>query len=286
MVFQAIGSGGAADLTASAGASWMKSVVAIPAASGETPVSSFEPNQDDLVDHGAGQVVKEHASDGDHSLRLVSKEKDYPGFSLQDGRVLNLLHENSRVLVDVFNPQDKEVDVQLLVRDPQATNYNLRYNGSVTVKPGMSTIDIDYTKLPRYATQKNDKPEYLNARQLTLFVFFLDQGDSSKPLTLFFDNVRLAREATGRIESRPARKAAPPARPAAGRAEVRPGGIELLSSFEPGGPGPGARCWRDRRRSTPPTEGTASRSSAMGRTTRGCGSSKVRPCGSFKTTSC
>ncbi len=65
----------------------------------------------------------------------------------------------------MFNPQDKDVDVQLLVRDPQATNYNLRYNGSVTVKPGMNTIDVDYTRLPRYATQKSDKPEYLNARQ-------------------------------------------------------------------------------------------------------------------------
>ena len=124
-------------------------------------------------------MVKEHASEGEHSLRLVSKAKDYPGFSLQDGQALRLLHENSRVLVDVFNPQDKAVDVQLLVRDPQATNYNLRYNGSVTVKPGMNTIDVDYTKLPRYATQKNDKPEYLNARQLTLFVFFLDRATAA-----------------------------------------------------------------------------------------------------------
>ncbi|MGA2033546.1 MAG: GDSL-type esterase/lipase family protein [Thermoguttaceae bacterium] len=208
-VFQAIGSGGAGDLTAAAGASWMKSAVVRRSAGGETPLSSFEPGLEDLVDHGAGQVVKEHASDGDYSLRLVSKEKEYPGFSLEDGAALRLLHENSRVLVDVFNPQQKDVDVQLLVRDPQATNYNLRYNGSVTVKPGMNTIDVDYTRLPRYATQKSDKPEYLNARQLTLFVFFLDQGDSPKPLTLFFDNVRLARQSTGRIESRPAATSAP-----------------------------------------------------------------------------
>ncbi len=253
-VFQAIASGGAADLTASAGARWMKSSVVHHAAGGETPLSSFEPGQEDLADHGAGQVVKEHASDGEHSLRLVSKPKDYPGFSLQDGRALQLLHENSRVLVDVFNPQDKDVDVQLLVRDPQATSYNLRYNGSVTVKPGLSTIDVDYTKLPRYATQKSDKPEYLDPRQLTLFVFFLDQGQSSRPLVLFFDNVRLARQPTGRIESRPASPAAK-AKSAKPTAEVRPGdgggqsdfrrttrvtvpanASELLSSFEPGGP--------------------------------------------------
>jgi hypothetical protein len=254
-VCQAIGSGGAADLTASAGAAWMKSSIVHHAAGGETPLSSFEPGQEDLADHGAGQVVKEHASDGEYSLRLVSKAKDYPGFSLQDGRALQLLHENSRVLVDVFNPQDKDVDVQLLVRDPQATNYNLRYNGTVTVKPGMSTIDVDYTKLPRYATQKSDKPELLNARQLTLFVFFLDQGESTKPLVLFFDNVRLARQSTGRIESRPAASPASKAKPAPAKVEVRPGDTggqshfrrtktgtvpgntsELLSSFEPDGP--------------------------------------------------
>ena len=48
--------------------------------------------------------------------------------------------------------------------------------------------------------------------------------------------MRLARQATGRIESRPAVTTAPQAKPAPGKAEVRPGGVELLSSFEPGGP--------------------------------------------------
>jgi hypothetical protein len=89
-------------------------------------LSSFEPGQEDLVDHGAGQVVKQHATDGEHALRLVSKEKDYPGFSLQDGSALRLPRENSRVLVDLFNPHDQDVDVQLLVRDPQAKDYNSR----------------------------------------------------------------------------------------------------------------------------------------------------------------
>jgi lysophospholipase L1-like esterase len=236
-VFQAIGSGGAGDLAASANASWMKARIAHGSSRGETCLSSFEPNEDDLVNYGAGQVVKEHASDGAYSLRLTSKQKDYPGFSIEDGRALQLLHENSRLLVDVFNPQDKPVDVQILVRDPQATNYNLRYNGTVTVKPGMSTIDVDYTRLPRYATQKNDKPEILNARQITLFVFFLDQGESTKPLTLFFDNVRVARQAMGRIQVRPAGGSAPPAKSSQIKPGAPPRGVELLSSFEPGGPG-------------------------------------------------
>jgi len=201
MVCAAIGSGGANDLKAAASASWIKARSALQAAaSGETLLSSFEPNQEDMIDHGAGQVVNEHASDGEYALRLTSKENEYPGFSLQDGRPLRLIRENSRVLVDVFNPQDRNVDVQLLVRDPEAKDYNSRYNGSVTVKPGRNTIDLDYTRLPRYATQKNERPDYVDAGQVTLVVFFLDQPAGAKPMTLFFDNVRLAREATGKID--------------------------------------------------------------------------------------
>ena len=44
-VLRAIGSGGAGDLTAAAGASWMKSTSARPPANGETPLSSFEPSR-------------------------------------------------------------------------------------------------------------------------------------------------------------------------------------------------------------------------------------------------
>jgi lysophospholipase L1-like esterase len=200
-VFAAIQSGGAGDLETAAAASWMKALSALRAAeSGETMLSSFEPGQEDLVAHGAGQLVKEHASDGEHALRVVSKEEAYPGFSLEAGRPLRLIHENSRILVDVFNPQDHDVDVQLLVRDPQAKDYNSRYNSSVTIKPGRSTIDLDYTRLPRHATRDNEKPEYPDARQITLLVLFLDQSTAGKPFTLFFDNVRLAPEATGKIE--------------------------------------------------------------------------------------
>ena len=59
---------------------------------------------------------------------------------------------------------------------------------------------MDYTQLPRYATRDNEKPDCINRLQITLLVFFLDQSAAGKPITLFFDNVRLAREATGKIE--------------------------------------------------------------------------------------
>jgi lysophospholipase L1-like esterase len=260
IVAAGLASGGAEDLKQAAGAAWMKVPPAWHAAAdGETPLSGFEPGQG-MVEPGAGTVVKEHASEGAYSLRLVSKADDYPGFSIQDGVPLRLVHENSRVLLDVFNPQPADVDVQLLVRDPQATNFNLRYNGAVTVKPGKNTIDVDYTRLPRYATQKNAKPDYLDARQLTLIGFFLIQPAGGRPITLYFDNIRLARQATGKIEVRPGgappantRSPLPPGEGPGVRATeegqgVRaaepqtmppgpaPAGSFLLSSFEPGGP--------------------------------------------------
>ena len=95
--------------------------------------------------------------------------------------------------MDAFNPHHRDVDIQLLVRDPLADDTNSRYNGSFTIKPGRSTIDLHYTRLPRFATQKNEKPDYLDPRQITLLVFFLDQSVGGTTITLFFDFVRLAR---------------------------------------------------------------------------------------------
>jgi hypothetical protein len=36
----------------------------------------------------------------------------------------------------------------------------------------------------------------VDAKQMTLFVLFLEPHGSGKPVTLFYDNVRLAREST------------------------------------------------------------------------------------------
>jgi hypothetical protein len=155
-------------------------------------LSSFEPGQDMIVANSGGEVVREHATDGQHALRLTSKEKDYATISLEDGRSLRLVHENARFLVDVFNPQPGDVALGVLVRDDKSKDYFTRYNGTVTVKPGKNTIDLDYTQLPRTGSEKSDKPDYLNPKQLTLFVLVLDPHGNKTPTTLFFDNMRLA----------------------------------------------------------------------------------------------
>ncbi len=190
-VLRGVQSAGLADLQTAAEAYWMKTAVQ-EVAEGETPLCSFEPGQDMIVANSGGEVVREHATDGQHALRLTSKEKDYATISLEDGRSLRLVHENARFLVDVFNPQAGDVALGVLVRDDKSKDYFTRYNGTVTVKPGKNTIDLDYTQLPRTGTEKSDKPDYLNPKQLTLFVLVLDPHGNKTPTRLFFDNVRLA----------------------------------------------------------------------------------------------
>lgn len=172
----------------------MKTAADLGLAEGETMLSSFEPNQENLIDGSAGVVVKEHATQGQHALRLVSKEKDYTALSIDHGPALRLVRENSRLLVDVFNPQDRDITIGVLVRDPRSKDFVSRYNDSLTIKPGRSTIDLDYTRLPRWASRKDAKPDLVDPRQITLMVLFLEPSGSGKPVTLFLDKVRLAAE--------------------------------------------------------------------------------------------
>ncbi len=190
-VLRSLQSEGLADLKTAADAYWMKIWVQ-DVAEGETPLCSFEPGQDVLVANSGGEVVQEHATDGRHALRVRSRGKETSTISLEEGRSLGLTRDNARFLVNVFNPQQKDVTLNVLIRDDKSKDYFTRYNGSVTVKPGKNTIDLDYTRLPRTATEKSDKPDYLNPKQLTLLVLFLDAHGSGTPVTLFFDNVRLA----------------------------------------------------------------------------------------------
>lgn len=193
VVLEAIASGGAEGLEAAADAPWMKTA-AQQVADGETPLGGFEPGQENLVAHSGGEIVQDHATEGRHALRLRSKPKDYVTLSLEDGRSLRPAQENARFLVDVFNPQDKAVTVGVLVRDPKSKDYNSRYNGALSVPPGKSTIDFDYTKLPRTGTEKSETPDLVDSRQLTLFVLFLEPHGNSATINLVFDNVRLAAE--------------------------------------------------------------------------------------------
>jgi lysophospholipase L1-like esterase len=204
-MFAAIGSEGLDDLKAADTASWAKTASAstagatsAPAAgSGEqTLLSNFDEGED-LVNNAGGTIVTEHATAGKHALKVTSDEKDYHAISLQDGRTLLKVHDNVRILADAFNPQDKDMEVSVSVWDSQTKDYNSRYNGSITLKPGKNTIDLDYSQLPRSGSLKADKPELVDPKQINNIVLFLNpHGAGGTATTMYITNVRLAAAAT------------------------------------------------------------------------------------------
>jgi lysophospholipase L1-like esterase len=191
-VLAAIAAEGLADLKAGPNAYWAKVEAAVLAPAGQTLLSSFEPGQENGVVSPAGKIVAENATAGRHALRLESLEKDYAAASVEDGRALALVRQNTRVLVDVFNPGTVDVTLNVMVKDPRSADYQTRYNGAVTVRPGASTIDVDYTRLPRTGTAKAEKPDLIDPSQITLVVFFLDPHGAGAATVLFLDQVRLA----------------------------------------------------------------------------------------------
>lgn len=191
-VMAAVASAGQGDLQAAADAYWARTEPEVGVPEGQTLLSSFEPGQASCVANAGGTVVKEHATGGTHALKLASQEKDYVSISIEDGTSLGLARQSSRILVDVFNPQAEEVNVNVMVKDPQSKDYPNRYNGTVIVRPGQSTLDVDYTRLMRTGTAKTEKPDYIDPRQITLVVLFLDPHGTQRPVVLFVDNVRLA----------------------------------------------------------------------------------------------
>ena len=178
-------------------APWAKAVPAPAMAAGETSLTSFETQQDTLVSNNGGTVVQEHATQGKNALCLTSNAQDYIGISLQDGSALTQLKENSRLLVDVFNPQDKDVAVEVNVKDARSTDYDSRYNGTLTAKPGQNTLDLDYTKLVRSGSHDPAKPDHIDPKQITLMVLFLGPRSADQTVKVYVDNVRLAAGSVG-----------------------------------------------------------------------------------------
>ena len=197
-MLSSIEAGGAPDAKALENAPWAKAVATAPGEVATTLLSSFETGQDSLVSNAGGEVVQEHASQGKNALRLSSNDKDYIGFSLQDGAALAKLKENGRLMVDVFNPQDKDLTIETNVKDARSTDYDSRYNGTLMIRPGQSTLEFDYTKLVRSGSHDAANPDYIDPKQITLIVLFLGPRSADQNVKVYVDNVRLAASATGK----------------------------------------------------------------------------------------
>ena len=111
--------------------------------------------------------------------------------------------------MDVFNPQDEPVHCGARIDDAASKDYGSRYNDDgVAIPPGTSTFEINLTGLTKsnarnFAERK--KIDLSTVRLMTLCI-----APAGKPLTLFFDNVRLEGSGLPAVEGLKAFSFGPP----------------------------------------------------------------------------
>ena len=160
-----------------------------------TPLSSFETDQDENIAFAGGTIVEEHATDGKKALKLVSDKEKYAKIEVPSARMAEKFAAHDKLLVDVFNPQDKDVefDVKILDSKGEAGKNKTWFMSTVSAKPGQSTVAIDLTSLVREGSRKSDTPEKLNVADVKRFV--LSIAPRPDQVTVFMDNVRLSKPA-------------------------------------------------------------------------------------------
>jgi hypothetical protein len=171
-------------------------------------LSSFEPGGPNLV-QGDGTVVAEHASDGRNALRVQSDGKSYAGLQIVEGRALRKFKDYVLLKVDVFNPQDQPVHCSARIDDAASKDYGSRYNDDgVVMPPGKSTFELNLTGLTKSNARnfaEREKVDLSTVRLMTLCI-----APAGKPLTLYFDNVRLEGSGLPAVEGLKALDFGPP----------------------------------------------------------------------------
>ena len=155
-------------------------------------LSSFEPGGPNVVTSD-GKPVKEHASDGEHSLKVDSDGKEYVGIKIVDKEALKKFAGFILFKVDVFNPTDEVVYLGARIDDAKSTperGYGGRYNDDYLVAPpGKSTVEINLTGIARSNAKNWSLREPMDLSTLSLVEIWI--APKGKPATLYFDNVRL-----------------------------------------------------------------------------------------------
>ncbi len=124
-----------------------------------------------------GVAVQEHATSGKYALRI---DKNWVSIDTPQNWL-----EHDYLSFDVFNPQDKPVELGIEVRDTQTQDYWTRVNLTTIAPPGASVVTIP-TAL--YVGEKSRPGRPLIRDQVNRFVVGVgDQGP------LYFDNFRLER---------------------------------------------------------------------------------------------
>ena len=152
-------------------------------------------NQEDLrraqVEAGA-ELTTEHASHGARALTRKSGEAvttsgfDFTGASQYDW-----------LAFDVFNPQDEPRSLLIVIRDPigEKEGYWGRYNGSLTLRPGMNHVKLPINNL--FRGEKGSQPMKdkgpVVAEKITQVAIVPGYGEKS-PGVFYLDYIRLEKE--------------------------------------------------------------------------------------------
>lgn len=139
--------------------------------------------------------VRQHATQGRHSLQITLRPGAYPGLSLQRGSPLLMGWSGYDLArLDIFNPQPEPLAITIRMDDVQSINYGSRYNEAFTLRPGKNTIELPLTN-----ARTTDKSRKLNLDRLKLLMIFA--ANLSEPHVLFLDNFRLEKIAPTQARS-------------------------------------------------------------------------------------
>jgi len=153
-------------------------------------LSSYETDADIAAWGNAAQRSAEHATHGEHSAKIVNAGDSYAGIGSANLRPSDWSGYDV-MAVDVFNPQDGPVTFAIRIDDAQSRDYGSRYNReNFTCPPGRSTFELNITGLP---TSNRLTPRKIDVANLKLISIFTLPG---KPVTLYFDNLRLVKKET------------------------------------------------------------------------------------------
>lgn len=181
------------------------------ASEAETLLGSFEPGGPGFA-KGTGKAVREHATHGEHAFRVDSDGKGYMGIRVTDPAALRKFKDYVLFRVDVFNPQDQPVGCGARIDDAGSRDYGSRYNDdNLVVPPGKSTIEINLTGLTKSNARNFSERQKVDLDTIRLVNVWI--APVGKPLTLFFDNVRLEGSGLPKVEGLRAFDFGPPGAP-------------------------------------------------------------------------
>ena len=140
----------------------------------------------------------EHATQGIHALKAVFPQDEWP--SINTKKLRQPVRQFDALTLDVFNPQDHSVPFAVRLDDQARKKVTISY----ALEPGMNQVRI-----------ARDRLGSLDTTKLFFVVFFLE--NPGRPVTLYFDNLRLA---DSRTASQPPPPAPAQAAPQSGVAEA------------------------------------------------------------------